>query len=95
MSAHLASIERQTGRRPVVKQDEEVREEPPEALRYLWTWYGELAARRTNSGMGANPLSFTEVAAWAALTRRDVRPNEVALLLRLDDLQLTVLREAK
>lgn len=95
VSDHIASIERQTGRKVVV--DGEVMEAPdaPEVLWYLWEWYGELGTRRQSHGMGVNPISFAEIGHWARLTDRDPTPWEVSVLLRLDNAQLATLREAK
>lgn len=63
-------------------------EEPaplPWALRHIWEWFHELAGRAGSNGFGPNPLSYTEIAAWARLTGRHPQPHEVQLLLRLHD----------
>lgn len=97
LSDHLASIERQTGRRPVARQDEDEEEEVPfpEVLGHVWDWFPELAARRGAGMAGPNPLTHADVLAWATMTGRDPTPDEVRLLLRLDDTWLAVIREAR
>lgn len=99
-ASHLASVERQLGRKIAVApkakdggQVVETRErELPVVLAYVWDWFHELAARRT-SGMALNPITHADVLAWSRLTDRDVTPWEVHLLLRLDDTALASLRE--
>jgi len=57
----------------------------PEELGYIWAWFLEL---RT-----AEPLAYSEIASWAALTRTNVLPWEVRLLRSLDRLFQRVLHE--
>lgn len=80
-AAHLASIERQTGRR---LEQVDLEPEPPEALAYVWELYCELLPRHTSSGFGLNPLMPGDVESWARLTRRELKPFEVQLLFGLD-----------
>lgn len=94
MAAHLASIERQTGRRPVAAEAE-VEAECPEPFAHVWDWFYELASRRGAGVAGPNPLTHGDVQAWATMTGRDPTPTEVRLLLRLDDCWLAVTREAR
>ena len=83
MSAHLASIERQTGKRPQMADPVGTVDDTdcPDVLRYLWDWFLELLPRRSGGALGPNPLSYAEVLAWAQLMERDVTPREVRLLL--------------
>lgn len=88
MAAHLASIERQTGRSVGAEAPD-----LPFPLRHVWDWYvGELAPRRSSSGLGANPISYTDVEAWARLTGRTPTPMEIRILMRLDDTMVHTLR---
>ena len=50
----------------------------PEALRYLWEMYGEFAL-----GRGESP-DWTNVAAWAELSDRELGPHEARALLEID-----------
>ena len=42
---------------------------------------------------GPNPLTYQEVQAWARLTQRHPSPDEVRLLMRLDDRMLAAFRK--
>jgi hypothetical protein len=95
LSAHLASIERQTGQRPQVQGASAVKTQCPRELAHVWRWFYELAARRTSHGMGVNPIAYTEVVAWVTCMRRSTAPWEVSLIMRLDDLMLATMREAQ
>ena len=59
---------------------------PPVEVAHLWGWFWTLAARRTSGGMGApNPITFSEIDAWARLMGVTPRPWEVVVLARMDD----------
>lgn len=68
--------------------DRNFRGSPPLALDHVWRWYCELGGARTSNGFGLNPISFTEIRAWADLTGADPTPWEVGLLKRLDAVTL-------
>ena len=57
---------------------------PPPEVEHVLAWFVELSGRRTN-GMAPNPITFTEIEAWARLTGRCPRPWEVRVITRLDD----------
>lgn len=57
---------------------------PPHAVEHVWRWYCELGGARTSNGFGLNPISYSEIRAWADLTGADPTPWEVSLLKRLD-----------
>lgn len=58
--------------------------ELPDCLAHVWQWFGDLSAARGGNGWGPNPIGYADVAAWAALTRRDPTAAEVDLLMALD-----------
>lgn len=62
--------------------------EPPQLLDYLWGWFFELCTARSSNGWSANPLSYTEICAWALLMRTDPTPWEVSVLRRMDSAYL-------
>lgn len=66
----------------------------PTGTEYLWEWFNELQGARTSNGFGANPITYTEMAAWATLSGRDLEPFEVRLLKDLDLLYLSAVAEA-
>lgn len=51
-------------------------------------WFCELSAARTGTGFGANPISFSEIEAWAKMTRSKPTPREVLLIRKLDAVSL-------
>jgi hypothetical protein len=61
---------------------------PPQLLDYLWAWFFELCAARSSNGWSANPISYTEIAAWAMLTRAHPTPWEVSVLRLMDSAYL-------
>jgi hypothetical protein len=63
---------------------------PPFVLDYVWGWFCELSGARTSNGFGLNPISFTEILAWAQLAGVAPTPWEVRLLKRLDAATLAV-----
>lgn len=65
----------------------------PGLCAHLWRWFQELAATR-QSGFGANPISFSEIDAWARLTRTRPAAWEVRALRALDN-ELLLLSNAE
>jgi hypothetical protein len=55
----------------------------------LWEWFADLSRRRSNGGLAPNPVSFSEIDAWARLTGTAPTPWEVSVLTRLDDALLS------
>jgi hypothetical protein len=60
------------------------RGDPPFELEHIWRWYCELGSARTSNGFGLNPLSYTDIKAYADLTRAHMTPWEIGVLKRLD-----------
>lgn len=56
----------------------------PVALLHLWEWFCELSAARSGNGGGPNPISYSEVQAWARLTGRRPEPRDVQVIMMLD-----------
>jgi hypothetical protein len=51
----------------------------------VWSWFLELSASRGSNGFGGlDPLSYTEIDAWARLHGVAPTPFEVGVLRRLD-----------
>jgi hypothetical protein len=55
---------------------------PPAAM-HLTAWWSDVAGTRQN-GMGANPITWQELEAWARLTRRRVAPWEAEAIIAGD-----------
>jgi hypothetical protein len=66
----------------------------PLELSFLWDWFQELHAARGSNGWGPNPLTFSDIAAWAGLTGVAIRAPELQCLVILDRLWLQAQSEA-
>jgi hypothetical protein len=84
---HLIAVERNANLR------QERLHRPRPELAYLWDWFMDLSKGRTGNGFGANPLPWTEVQAWCALTRTTLSRVEVRALRLLDGLFLSVINK--
>lgn len=85
LRAHLTEVFEQTGIMP----EELAIGEPPRAVAYLLGYFDELCMGRS-SGMSLNPISYSDIAAWSALTKTALRVWEVKALKRLDLIYLNV-----
>lgn len=56
----------------------------PDYLAYLWAWFWELSSRRKSGMGGPEPISYADIAHWAALTCSDPTPQEVGVLVAID-----------
>lgn len=66
----------------------------PAGFGYLWSWFLELHVRRGAGAMGAAPLTWPDLSAWARCTGRAPRPWEFDVLTAIDRAYLTVSNEA-
>lgn len=57
----------------------------PEAGVLAWRWFIDLSNARTYHSGGPNPITYTEIAAYAALMREPLRPQDVQLIRAMDD----------
>lgn len=62
----------------------------PEAGAHVWEWFWEISARRRS---GPEALSYAEVGEWQRLTSTQVRPEEVEMLMKMDNAYLAEVRE--
>lgn len=70
----------------VVSPDYEV----PEAGEHVWDWFWGLSARRKS---GPEALTYAEVGDWQRLTGTQVRPEEVEMLMQMDNAFLAEVRK--
>lgn len=56
----------------------------PQALDYVWVWFGQMSCRRSNSAFGPNPIGWQDMAAWRDMTGNQPTPREVDLIMDLD-----------
>ncbi len=83
--ATLEQVEKTTGKRPAELDGPEC----PELLLHIWMDFMHLSRGRTSNGFGANPLTWTDIAEWQRLTRIDLSPWHVDLLVALDNAWMT------
>jgi hypothetical protein len=81
---HLDIIWQQTGKKP--EQLEIMK--CPDLLAHIWYWFLELNQSRQHSEMGAMPISFSEILAWATLSGVSPLPNEIRVLKQLDSVAM-------
>lgn len=56
--------------------------EVPTEAEHVWDWFFELSQRRRS---GPEALSFGEVGEWQRLTGNIIRPEEVRMIMAMDD----------
>lgn len=64
-------------------------EVPPEGS-HVWHWFWSLSNRRRS---GPEALSYAEVGEWQRLTHTPIRPEEVEMIMRMDDAYLAEVRK--
>jgi hypothetical protein len=78
-------VQRQTGQTP----PQLIPVDMPDCLYYLWLWFIELSNGRGYSEMGAQPLNYSEIKAWADLTHSDPTAWEISVIKSIDRTFLT------
>jgi hypothetical protein len=66
--------------------------EIPAAGQHLWSWFWDLNSGR-QSGMGINPLSWSDIKAWEELTRNRLSPWQARVIRSMDRVYLEVAHE--
>lgn len=80
----LASVARQTGETPQ-ELIELTSAKLPEPLAHVWQMFIELHGARTSNGFGPNAITYSEIAAHAAMTGEQATPYEISALRALDN----------
>ena len=62
----------------------------PDAVAHVWEWFWDLSARRKS---GPEALTYAEIGEWQRLTGTAIRPEEVEMLMKMDDAFLADVRE--
>ena len=86
MASHLDQVWKSTGRKPQALESPEF----PEVISHIWIWFSELHNARPASGLGASPITYSEIVAWSTLTCVMPTPWEVSVIKRIDREFLTV-----
>ncbi len=56
----------------------------PVGGRLVWGWFNDLCRTRTSNGFGPNPISFSEIEAYARLYRWPLEPRHVDTIMAMD-----------
>ena len=64
-------------------------------MEYIWAVFLQLHSARSSNGYSANPIPYSEIVAWCALTRVRLAPWEIATLRSVDLAFLRVANEPK
>jgi len=76
----LQQVQRQTGKTP-----KELESPPfPTLVSHIWSAFIALSSARTNGYNGPNPLTYTDIKAWAELTNSYVSSRDVEAIKLLD-----------
>lgn len=62
----------------------------PDVVSHVWRWFWSLNRRRTQ---GPNPIGFAEIESWSRMTRTEVLPVEIEMLIAMDDAFITAAAE--
>ena len=57
---------------------------------YIWSAFIRLSGSRTAGFSGPNPISYTEIQAWANLTNQVLSPRDVEAIMKIDLVYLKV-----
>jgi hypothetical protein len=65
----------------------------PQELEYVWSYFLSLNEGRGATQVGAAPLTYSDIKAWAELTGNILTPFEVDCIKRLDRKYMKVINE--
>jgi len=60
----------------------------PDAAMHVWEWFWRLNARRPPGFDSMAPLTYSEIYHWSALTRTQITPDEINMIVQMDDAYL-------
>jgi hypothetical protein len=64
--------------------------EIPEGAEHIWNWFWALSKRRRS---GPEHIAYQEIGEWSRLTGTLVSPDEIDMLLAMDDAWMLAIRE--
>lgn len=62
----------------------------PDEAEHVWEWFWKLSNRRR---AGPESLTYAEIGEWQRLTGQQVLPEEVEMLMKMDDSYLATVRD--
>jgi hypothetical protein len=63
--------------------------EIPDVVSHVWNWFWVVNNRRQYSPNGPQPLTFSEIDSWVRRMDLDARPEEIEMLVAMDDAFIT------
>lgn len=93
---HIEQLCKQTGKTRKelgLSGDDDDDDDIPQAGRHLWDWFWELHQGRGSNGFSPNPISWTELDAWARRFGLDLNPFELCALKSMDRAYLAACAE--
>jgi len=77
--------------------DDPVPEEPdiPAAGEWPYSFFWKLNSRRRPGFEGISPIAYSEIRNWSELTRTFISPEDVELIICVDDAYLSALAEGR
>ena len=60
----------------------------PDAGLHIWEWWWKLNSRRVTYSEVQAPLTYSEIYHWSILTRTQISPSEIDVLMIMDDAYL-------
>jgi len=61
----------------------------PEVAQHIWYWFWQLNDRRQRGFDSPNPISYSDLKAWASLTNTYILPEEVEAIMAMDSAYLS------
>ncbi|MDI6742662.1 MAG: hypothetical protein QMD11_07970 [Smithella sp.] len=77
---HLEVVHMQIGKMPEQLKPVDI----PDFVNYLWQWFLELSRGRGYAEYGPMPLSYSEIKAWAQLTKTELQSWELNVIKKID-----------
>jgi hypothetical protein len=67
----------------------------PDAGSHIWEWWRQLDSRRVTYSEVAAPLTYSEIYYWSTLTRTQISPSEIDVLIIMDDTYLKAVADER
>jgi hypothetical protein len=67
--------------------------EVPEYVFYILEWFWQISSRRRSGMNGAESIGYADIACWRDLMQCDPTPQEIRVLLDMDDAFMAALAE--
>lgn len=69
--------------------------EVPGAVTHVWDWWWHLNARRLPGFDAMAPITYSDIYYWSTLTRIQITPDEITMLIQMDNAYLQAVGEER